>query len=49
MCRQVDAVRPDLVVDFTKFGIPSESVKVIAKAIQIPTVSASIGGPGDIR
>ncbi|CAG7722783.1 unnamed protein product [Allacma fusca] len=49
LCKEMDSYTPDLVVDLTKFGIPSESVKVVTRSMQVPTVSASVGQPGDIR
>lgn len=41
--------RPDIAVDFTRIGIPSESVKVVLKTVQIPTIAATFGQEGDIR
>jgi ionotropic glutamate receptor len=41
--------RPDIAVDFTRIGIPSESVKVTLRAMQIPTIAATFGQEGDVR
>jgi len=47
--RKNDATKPDLIIDFTRNGIPSEAVKIVAKTSNIPTVSATFGQEGDIR
>jgi len=41
--------KPDLAIDFTRHGIPSEAVKLIVKAINLPTISGTFGQEGDIR
>ncbi|CAG7815474.1 unnamed protein product [Allacma fusca] len=55
ICKHMDALasddesKPDLVMDFTISGIPSEAVKVIMKTLKIPTVSTSVGQNEDVR
>jgi ionotropic glutamate receptor len=54
VCTKVSELRagpnkPDLVIDFTRNGIPSEAVKIVVKTSNIPTVSATFGQEGDIR
>jgi len=41
--------RPDIAIDFTRIGIPSEGVKIVLKAIQMPTIAGTFGQEGDVR
>lgn len=41
--------KPDIVIDFTRIGIPSEGVKVVLKTLQLPTIAATFGQEGDVR
>ncbi|CAG0922471.1 unnamed protein product [Notodromas monacha] len=52
-CQQIDSLvnagtPPHLIVDTTLSGVSSEIVKAVAKALQIPTMSASYGHDNDI-
>lgn len=56
MCKDIDAAykqpagkQPDIIVDFTRHGIPSEAVKLITKVMTLPTISGTFGQEGDIR
>lgn len=54
MCKDItEAIKspesPDVVVDFTRHGIPSEAVKLLMKVMNLPTVSGTFGQEGDIR
>ncbi len=56
MCKDIDAAfskpkgqQPDIIVDFTRSTLPSESVKLLAKVMPIPTISGSFGHFGDIQ
>lgn len=57
VCKEVDAAyakgnagkHPDIVIDFTRHGIPSEAVKMITKVMTLPTISGTFGQEGDIR
>lgn len=40
---------PHVIFDTTKTGVSSETVKSVASALGIPTVSASLGQEGDLR
>lgn len=44
-----DSEKPDIIVDFTRHGIPSEAVKIIVKVMNLPTISGTFGQEGDIR
>lgn len=41
--------KPDIAIDFTRHGVPSEAVKLVVKVINLPTVAATFGQEGDIR
>ncbi|ODM89690.1 Glutamate receptor ionotropic, kainate 2 [Orchesella cincta] len=54
VCKDIEeafkkAQKPDIVIDFTRYGIPSEAVKMIVKVMNLPTISAAFGQEGDIR
>ncbi|ODM93591.1 Glutamate receptor ionotropic, kainate 2 [Orchesella cincta] len=54
LCKDIEeafkkAQKPDIVIDFTRHGIPSEAVKIIVKVMNLPTISATFGQEGDIR
>ncbi|XP_035708909.1 ionotropic receptor 25a isoform X1 [Folsomia candida] len=54
ICMQMDEIRagpdkPDIAIDFTRHGVPSEAVKLVVKVINLPTVAATFGQEGDIR
>uniref|UniRef100_A0A1A9WKV0 Ionotropic glutamate receptor C-terminal domain-containing protein n=1 Tax=Glossina brevipalpis TaxID=37001 RepID=A0A1A9WKV0_9MUSC len=40
---------PHLILDTTKSGVPSETVKSFTQALGLPTISASYGQEGDLR
>ena len=40
---------PDLVIDTTKSGMPSEVAKAVTKSLAIPTLSTSYGLENDLR
>ena len=40
---------PDLVLDLTNGGLESEAVKSLTRDLGLPTLTTSMGGPGDIR
>uniref|UniRef100_A0ABK9MJX4 Ionotropic receptor 25a n=1 Tax=Glossina morsitans morsitans TaxID=37546 RepID=A0ABK9MJX4_GLOMM len=40
---------PHIVLDTTKSGVPSETVKSFTQALGLPTISASYGQEGDLR
>ena len=54
VCGKLDSMldagtSPDLVLDLTKTGISSESVKMLSLTLGLPTVSAAFGEEGHIR
>ena len=40
---------PDLLLDLTHSGEESEAVKSLTRDLGLPTLTTSMGGPGDIR
>ena len=40
---------PDLVLDLTNGGQGSEALKSLSRDLGLPTLTTSMGGPGDIR
>jgi len=41
--------RPDVAIDYTRIGAPSEGVKLVLKTIHLPTVAGTFGQDGDVR